>query len=374
MTSLVNQEYITIDAVDYFKRLTDDINQANVSIEFETYILEADRTGYAILDALCKASQRGVQVRIIIDGFGSSLWISQALLKFESLKGQVRIYHPMPWRFWQWGLAINKQFFFKKIIFLFNVINRRNHRKVCIIDDRIHWLGSFNLSDVHLPAEMGGENWRDSAVRLVTDNNDALDAFNITWTHKHFTRNQMPSDFPGFFRINNSRKKRRRLYRDLLIRIASSKQKIWITTPYFIPEPKLLRQLKKAAIRGSDVRLLLPGISDVFFMPWVSTLLYEELLNSGVKIYEYGHNVLHAKTLIIDNWATLGSSNMNSRSILHDLEIDYVMQNQESRQILGDHFLNDLKQSNQISLNDIHKRSPIIKGLGRLVLYLRYWL
>jgi len=374
MSSLVNQEYITKDAAEYFKRLTEDINQAEVSIEFETYILEADSTGNAILDALCSASQRGVEVRIIIDGFGSSPWISQTINKFESLKGQVRIYHPMPWRFWQWGLAINQQYFFKKLIFLFNVINRRNHRKVCIIDSRIHWLGSFNLSDVHLPAEMGGENWRDSAVRLVTENNEALNAFNKTWFHKHFIRSKISSDFPGFFRINNSRKKRRRLYKDLLSHIAASDQKIWITTPYFIPEPKLLRHLKTAAVRGSDVRLLLPGVSDVFFMPWVSTLLYEELLNSGVQIHEYRHSVLHAKTLIIDNWATLGSSNMNSRSILHDLEIDYVMQNNQSRQLLEDHFLDDLKQSNQISVSDIRKRNPIIKLLGRLALYLRYWL
>jgi len=374
MSTLVNQEYITKDAADYFKRLTNDINQAEVSIEFESYILEADHTGNAILDALSTASHRGVKIRIIIDGFGSSPWISQALNKFENLKGQIRIYHPMPWRFWQWGLAVNQQAFIKKLIFLFNVINRRNHRKVCIIDSRIHWLGSFNLSDVHLPTEMGGENWRDSAVRLVTDNDEALNAFNKTWTHKHFFRNTISSDFPVFFRINNSRKKRRRLYRDLLSHIAASEQKIWITTPYFIPEPKLLRQLKNAARRGSDVRILLPGVSDVFFMPWVSSLLYEELLKSGIQIYEYHHRVLHAKTLIIDNWATLGSSNMNSRSIMHDLEIDYVVQNQESRQLLEDHFLDDLKQSNQISVSDIQKRNPIIKLLGRLALYLRYWL
>jgi len=374
MMSLVNQEYITKDAADYFSRLKDDIDQAKISIEFESYILVADNTGKQILDALCNASQRGVKVRVIIDGFGSSPWISYAIKKLKRLGGQVKIYHPMPWRFWQWGLAINQEYFFRKFIYLFGVINRRNHRKICIIDKRIHWLGSFNLTDVHLPGNMGGQNWRDSAVRLETDNDEAINAFNKTWFNKHFTRTKIASDYPGIFRINDSRKKRRRLYRDLLRHITSARQKIWITTPYFVPEPKLLRQLKKAAARGTDVRILLPAVSDVFFMPWASSLLYDELLKSGVKIYEYQHGILHAKTLIIDDWTTLGSSNMNTRSIMHDLEIDYVLQKNDSKQQLEQHFLDDLKQSNQISGSDIHKRNPIIKLLGRLTLYLRYWL
>ena len=374
MTSLINHEFLTIDAAEYFRRLREDIQQAKTSIDCESYILENDPIGNEIVNALCVASDRGITVRLMVDGFGSSPWIQAVINKLKQHGGQVRVYHPMPWRFWQWGLAINQQSFLKKFIFLFNVINRRNHRKVCIIDGHFHWLGSFNLSSVHLSKELGGENWRDTAIRIETSNPEARSAFNRIWQRKHFKPNRLPTEFPGFFRINDSRKKRRRLYRDLLSRITRSSKCICLTTPYFIPEPRLIKRLKNAAQRGVNVQILLPGVSDVFFIPWASNLLYRELIEAGVKIYEYQVGILHAKTLLVDHWATVGSSNMNSRSIFHDLEIDYVLQNLESVSTLENHFINDLKQSKAVCLEDIRKRNPIIKLLGRVALYLRYWL
>lgn len=374
MNELINQEFITIDAADYFHRLTEDIDNAQNTIECESYILENDPTGNAIIEALSRASERGVKVRLMVDGFGSTLWIQSVITKLTEHRGQVRVYHPMPWHFWQWGLAINQQSFLEKVIYLFNVINRRNHRKICIIDANIHWLGSFNLSSVHLSKTLGGENWRDTAVRIETNNPDAHTAFNRIWLRKRFNSRRISAKLPGFFRINDSWKKRRLLYRDLLSRLTLAQHCIRITTPYFIPEPRLLKRLKNAARRGVDVQILVPGISDVFFIPWASSLLYRELIDAGVKIYEYQAGVLHAKTLLIDHWATVGSSNMNSRSIFHDLEIDYVLQNQQSIKLLENHFLNDLKQSKRICLTDIQKRNSIIKLLGRIALYLRYWM
>lgn len=374
MNKLTNSEYLTTNADDYFQRLIDDIDQAQKTIELETYIFEADKIGNLVLNALCKASDRGLQVRLIIDGFGSSVWLTSAINKLMQHQVQVKIYHPLPWRFWQWGLATNQENFFNKLIFLISRINRRNHRKFCIIDENIHWIGSFNLSAVHLIDSQGGDNWRDSAVRLTTNHKDALNAFNKTWLNKRFVRKESSDNFPYFFRLNNSLLKRRHLYKDLLHKIINSDCEILITTPYFIPEAKLLHKLKQASQKGVDIKILLPAVSDVFFMPWASSLFYSELIQAGVKIYEYNAGVLHAKTLVIDNWATIGSSNMNSRSIIHDLEIDYELQNKESIDLLKHQFLNDLKQSNLINANDIKKRSPIIKLLGHLILYLRYWL
>ncbi|MCK4709431.1 MAG: cardiolipin synthase B, partial [Gammaproteobacteria bacterium] len=300
--------------------------------------------------------------------------ISNVFSELRQHDVKVKIYHPLPWRFWQWGSAINKEVFFNKLKFLISVANRRNHRKICIIDQNIHWLGSFNLSSVHLPTEMGGKGWRDSAIRLTTSNKEALNAFNKAWQHRYFIIHQTPANFTTLFRINDNWRKRRYLRKDLLSRIIRSDQRIWITTPYFIPEPKLLRKLKKAALRGVDVRILLPSVSDVFFMPWASSILYSELIKAGARIFEYKAGVLHAKTLMIDDWATIGSSNMNSRSLFHDLEIDYVIQNIESVQSIEKQYLDDINHSNEICLADIRKRNPIIKVFGRLVLYLRYWL
>ena len=373
MNQLINNEYITINANDYFDRLVNDINQAKKSIELETYILESDETGLSVLKALCAAGDRGLEVRLMIDGFGSSAWISNLFSELHQHNVQVKIYHPLPWRFWQWGAAINKEAFFKKLIYLINVANRRNHRKTCIIDHSIHWLGSFNISSVHLSTNMGGKDWRDCAIRLTTDSKEALNAFNKAWQRQYFRINREPSNF-SIFRINDSYRKRRYLHKHLLTKIISSDQKIWITTPYFIPTQKFLRHLKNAAKRGVDVRVLLPSISDVFFMPWVSSLLYADILKSGAKIFEYRAGILHAKTIIIDEWSTIGSSNMNSRSIFHDLEIDYVLQSPESINTLKKQYLDDLNHANEICLDDIHKRNPIIRILGHLILYLRYWL
>lgn len=374
MKELINSEYITINADDYFSRLINDIDHAKKNIALETYILEADKTGNAIIAALCRAADRDLNVRLIIDGIGSSTLNNSALEKLQQHHVMVKIYHPMPWRFWQWGLATNRENIFNKLVYLMSKINRRNHRKICIIDQNIHWLGSFNLSSVHLTSDQGGDNWRDSAIRLSTQHKDAINAFNKIWLNKHFSVRRTSRDTPFFFRLNNSRFKRRRLYRDLINKVLQARSKIFITTPYFIPEAKLLRQLKQAALRGVDVKILLPAVSDVFFMPWASSIFYSELIQSGVKIFEYNKGVLHAKTLTIDNWAMLGSSNMNSRSIIHDLEIDYELQNQETIDQLKKQFLNDLNDSTPININNIRKRNPIIKLLGHLTLYLRYWL
>lgn len=374
MNKLINSEYLTIDAADYFQRLIRDIDQAQQSIELETYIFEADKTGNSIINALSAAAGRDVSVRVIIDGFGSSAWITNALHQLKQHNVEVKIYHPMPWRFWQWGLATNQENFFNKLTFLINVLNRRNHRKLCIIDNKIHWLGSFNLSNVHLAESLGGKNWRDSAIRVITDHREVLHAFNKAWLNRPFSQVKKSNDKTDLFRLNNSLLKRRRLYRNLLRHFFKSENKIFITTPYFIPEEKLLRKLKLAARRGVDVRILLPQVSDVFFIPWASSLFYSELLIAGVKIYEYKSGILHAKTLIVDDWAIIGSSNMNSRSIRHDLEIDYELQNQETIEQLKNQFLNDIKHSTQIDSNTIQNRNPILKLVGHLVLYLRYWL
>lgn len=374
MSIKIHSEFICREGEDFFQRLIADIEQAQSFIECEVYILENDKTGRSIIDSLSAASQRGVSVRLIVDGIGTSPWIQGMLNRLKASGGEVKIYHPLPWRFWQWGMAIKQEGFLTRFFFLLSVINSRNHRKTCIIDSWVHWIGSFNFSSTHLHSDQGGENWRDTAIRLETDNDEVHQAFQRIWQRTHSIRPRLPEGFPGYFRINDSRRKRRLLYRDLLGHLTRAHSRIWITTPYFIPGPRLQKRLRNAAKKGVDVRLLLPSVSDVFFMPWASLFFYQQLLKAGVKVYEYQAGILHAKTLIVDYWATIGSSNMNSRSILHDLEIDYVLQKHSSLEQLENHFLDDLKQSKQIAIEDIQKRKPIIKLLGRLALSLRYWL
>src|SRR5690606_27471825 len=118
----------------------------------------------------------------------------------------------------------------------------------------------------------------------------------------------------------------------------------------------------RTAKRGVDVRIILPSISDVFFMPWTSATFYGSLLDHGVKIYEYQPGVLHAKTIIIDDWMTVGSSNMNSRSLRHDLEVDYVLSGADTKAALAQAFLKDLKHSKEIS-SSVYPHRPLWQRL-----------
>lgn len=374
MTTEITSELITNEANTYFRFLISDIDNARHNIALETYILVADQTGLAVLDALKRAALRGVDTRLMIDGFGTSPWLKTDLKSLQKSGVNVKIFHPLPWRFWQWDMAIIKHTYIKKTLYLFSVLNRRNHRKVCIIDDKIVWLGSFNLTRTHLPVADGGKSWRDTAVRVETRDTTALNAFDRAWYHQHFIFHKHYTRRNSHFRVNDSVRKRRQINRELITKIRSSNDTCWITNPYFIPQPRLLSALKKAARRGVNVRILVPSTSDIFFMPWASSLLYPSLLHAGVHIHEYKARILHAKTIIIDDWSTVGSSNLNSRSLLHDLEIDYVLQKPESITELKQQFMDDCLQSDEVFLHHLQKRNFFLKLIGRFILFLRYWL
>ena len=140
-----------------------------------------------------------------------------------------------------------------------------------------------------------------------------------------------------------------------------------------MPDHFLLRKLKEAAHKGIDVRILLPQHSDVIFMPWASKAFYYSLLKAGVRIFEYQPSILHAKTLIIDDWFLVGSSNLNHRSLRHDLEVDVNICTSRAKSSLNQQFLLDLAQSKEIFLSDWQKRPWYQNLVGKLILYIKYW-
>ena len=137
-----------------------------------------------------------------------------------------------------------------------------------------------------------------------------------------------------------------------------------------MPDSKLLSALISASKKGVDVRIVLPNQSDVIFMPWVASFFYEQLLNANVRIYEYQNGILHAKTLIIDRWACIGSSNFNQRSLKHDLEIDYVLQSSESINQLADDFMSDVNHSDELQPAELNTKKPWQRYIGGLILAL----
>ena len=373
-------EIIFADGKTHFDHMLADIAQARSSIDLETYIFQKDFLGDTMTQALCAAASRGVTVRILVDGAGSPSWATSYAKLIEQSGGEARIYHPFPWQLWNYSRSFIKSPFLLKWIYLFLKANKRNHRKVCLIDKSIAYIGSMNISKDHLPRDAGGNSWRDTSVRLTKTNLTSLSkAFDNAWSHRPIQErlkdifHQVRLD--PIIRLNDTWLRRRVLYKNLLLKISKCQHRIWITNAYFVPDNILLRRITDAATQGIDVRILLPKKSDVMMMPWASSTFYYSLLKAGVRIFEYIPSNLHAKTLILDDWMLIGSSNLNHRSLLHDLEVDINVRQPESKKQLEALFISDLEQSKEIFLTDLGAHRPwLYRAFGRLVLYLKFWI
>ena len=140
------------------------------------------------------------------------------------------------------------------------------------------------------------------------------------------------------------------------------------------PDDFLLKKLKDAAEKGIDVRILLPQTSDVRLVNWTAAMFYRSLLKHGVRIFEYLPGVLHAKTLIIDDFVTVGTSNLNHRSLLHDLEVDVNLQQEQAKMLISEQFLNDLTQAREVDITTWQKRPLYKRIIGYFMLYTKYWI
>lgn len=373
------QEQLFNDSKDYFDHVLADIQAAKESVSLETYVFSNDIVGKKVAHALIDAAHRGVCVRVLVDGAGTpTAWRRLAKL-LEKNKVQTKVFHPFPWQIWNWSRSVTRLPKLMKVLYLFLKVNSRNHRKIILIDDRIAYVGSLNVTRHHLSVSDGGQGWRDTAVRFTgVDLSPLSNAFIHAWTHKKF--NERLRDAFRYvkknprFRLNDSRHRRRVLHKNLLGIMRRSKRRIWITNAYFIPDARLLKALKDAASFGVDVRILLPLKSNHVFMPWASSCFYHSLLKAGVRIFTYTPNMLHAKALMLDDWMLLGSSNLNHRSLLHDLEIDVNIKTLDAKQALENMFLEDLKNSRELSGKTWLKQSFGQRFMGRIMLYLKYWL
>jgi len=371
-------EFIYRQADAYFNSILAAIKTAQSQIDMEVYIFEVDTIGKQVSQALIQAAKRGIRIRLLVDGMGVGFDFIAIAEQLESAGAQVRIYRPLPWHFKQWPFSLAAVKGMQKFWYLLSYINKRNHRKLIIIDQKSVWLGSFNISQKHLSNLLGGENWRDTAIKLEKINTRAIQsAFEFSWKKKKLTpkKHLVQTVLSSPFRFNFTRYLRQAKRKQLLSKIVHAKNHIWITNAYFIPDAKLLNALVAASNRGIDVRIVLPFRSDVFFIPWAASFFYQQLLSSGARIYEYQSGMLHAKTLIIDEWASIGSSNFNRRSLKHDLEVDYSLQLSESINQLEHDFLDDLNQSEELCQYELNIKKPWQRYLGGLILVLfSYWL
>ncbi len=366
----------------FFENVLAEIQQARRTVKVEVYMYEPGELADRFTEALCASAHRGVQTELIVDGVGSPQFSRVYGDRLLAAGVQCRIYHPLPWDPWA-GRALQRPWVVRTL-YLISRLNRRNHRKLFLIDRKIAFVGSQNISDWHLESVKGRAAWRDTGVRIEGRPMVWLiAAFQIVWDG--FSRSKR---WRGLVRLGrkNSRKghssvevnqpwpRRKKNVRRLTHHIRHARARAWITTPYFAPSRDLIRALIFAAGRGIDVALLLPAHSDVVFMPWVAREFYVKLLKKGVRIFEYQPSVLHAKTVLIDDWARVGSSNLNHRSWIHDLELNVILEKKLSLDQLEASFKMDLAVSQELTLGTLRDAPFLARIAGRIFFLFRYFL
>ncbi|MEE2901982.1 MAG: cardiolipin synthase [Myxococcota bacterium] len=339
-----NQVELMIDGQAFFSRYIEAIESAESYIFIETYIFCDDKTGRKIQQALISKAQKGVEVAVIFDAFGS-LSLSDAFIE-EMLSAGVRVHEFRPIR---WTTRVS-------------MLNRRNHRKILLVDGVLGFVGGMNLADNYAALEDGGDGWRDTAVAVQGPSLVQLESlFRAMWNK--CSRIPLQSD-PGHskeyphghkvsFIANYGRIDRAEIHRAYIRAINGAKESVRIATAYFTPDRRLLKALRTAAKRGVNVEIITAGATDLEVILHASRGLYGNLLRHGVKVYEYHERVLHAKTAVVDGkWSTVGSANLNHRTWILDQEVNAT--------ILGSEF--GQKMEHQFSLDRAASR-PITRQL-----------
>ncbi len=374
-----SSEQLFFDGDEYFESLLRDIDEARSSITVEMYIFNDDLLGKKVAAHLITAHQRGVRVQILVDGIGSWGFFERLFGVFQKRGVEVKVYNPLPF----YHPHFEKVRGLRKLSVIgarLWRLNRRNHRKIIIIDEHILYTGSFNLTAEHTRLHFE-PSWKDMGVRVTGDHvRFGVLNFLKLWRTRDFYRyrRQQRSHLTANWRssplrLNQTIIRRRFFYTDFLQRIGEARNRIWLMTPYFIPKRRLIRVLVRAAERGVDVRLLISQRTDVKFFAWLQYFYYGYLIKKGVKVYQYTASVLHAKNYIIDDFMTIGSTNLNHRSFIHDLEIDLAIVNDDNKAIIAAHFLESTQTQQTVTLEDLRKRPLKDRFLARLFFLFKYW-
>jgi cardiolipin synthase len=365
-----DSENIYFSGQQWFVDLLQDIASARASICLQTYIFSLDHIGIAILQSLCDASLRGVNVRVIVDGVGSASALDALEKKLHAHQAELHIYNPAPWRW-----AANRRepdAWFTRLLARLGNFNNRLHSKLCLIDDCLAWTGSFNITADHLGNADSTRDWKDSGVRVSGKRCLLLrEFFDAVWytDFLHFLSRRRLHLLTGTGPLLRYKR-----LRTLLMKIHNAHQRIWISSAYFSPTPRVVRALKKAGARGIDIHLVVPSISDVYFFPALASTYYADLLRAGIHIHEFENGILHTKHMLIDDEVTIGSSNMNHRSILHDVELDIELYDPRTSKQIEQDILASMLQSREITLGNINRFYAWLLAFGHIPRLLRYWL
>jgi cardiolipin synthase len=337
-----DEETLFTTGDEYFAGLLTAIDHARISVEFESYIFEKGVLADRMVQKLIAAAERGIRVRLIIDGWGSPGFAHDYWPALKTAGIRVRFFRVVPWILRR--LPGDPEGFWGRLFLRVRRLNRGLHRKFCLIDGSELWVGSFNVSDVHLRETAGEQAWKDIGVRVRgRELSHARRAFQRAY--RGWRALNWPARSPKLLLLNDSFLHKRRTRLEHIDRLKAARRKIWLSTPYFVPVGHVYRLLARRAADGLDVRITVPRDSDVWLMKWVSTPLLRGLAGKGVKVFVYEPRFSHQKVFIADDWVCIGSTNINHRSFLHDLEMDVVITREENRKLVIEGYECDQKLS-----------------------------
>ncbi|MCM3786664.1 cardiolipin synthase [Neobacillus mesonae] len=357
ITGCSETQYFT-EGEPLFTSLLHDIEQAKDHVHIQFYIFRDDIIGTLFQDLLIRKAKEGCQVRVICDGFGSTGLPKPFIKKMKDAGVEIHFFLPP-----RLALKLRK-------------LNYRNHRKIVVIDGAIGYTGGMNIGDEYRGQSQKMGFWRDTHMRII---GDAVYFLQTTFLKDwEMISGQFPDQerisylFPDHHCQMNEQvqivesgpdETRHPIQELCFSAITQARERVFITTPYFIPDDALISALKTACYAGVDVRILIPYEADYAVVLQASLSYVEELLNAGVKFYRYRKGFIHAKVVVVDQMlAAVGSANLDMRSFYSNFELTAVMYSESAIERLVADFEEDLKHSSSVEIRDFMNRSKFSKS------------
>ena len=367
--SVGNTAELLVDGEATYAAIGAAIDAATHHVHAEYYLVARGEVADWLAERLAAAASRGVAVRLLLDGFGS-FWIGRRWVRALRDAG------------------VEVAFFLPARLIFFQPMNLRNHRKIVIVDGETAFTGGINVMDEYRRVA-GQAPWRDTHLRVRGPAAQALGhVFELDW---HFaTRREILHDSSALAALSRAPSEtpeatvaivrsgpdvegplRETIHRLFFSAITLARSRVYITTPYFIPDRAIIVALQTAAMRGVDVRLLFPRRNNHPFVGQAGRSFYEDLLWAGVAIYEYGPGMIHAKTMVVDGTvAMVGSANMDLRSFRLNFEVHALVRDAATAAQLAACFEADLAVSSPIDPVSFAARpwtQKVIEGAARLL-------
>jgi len=363
--SLATETKVLTNGQETFSTIFAELKKATHHIHLEYYIVRHDEVGQQLKAILMEKAKQGVHVRFLYDAVGSWKLSKTYIQELRDAGVEMIPFSPV------------------RLPFLSNKINFRNHRKIIVIDGTVGFVGGLNIGDEYLGKDKYFGFWRDTHLWIRGEAVRTLQLiFLQDWyymtgktllTPEYLSPQLVHYDGQGGVQLiaGGPDQKWEVIKHLYFAMITSAQRSIWIASPYFVPDEDILTALKVAALSGIDVRILAPKRPDKKIVFYASRSYFPELLEAGVKIYEYSKGFLHSKIMIVDGeLASIGTANMDMRSFHLNFEVNAFLYHTDSTKKLVADFLEDLKDSSQID-DETFRRRPlsirVVESVSRLL-------